>query len=70
MDLCPKCGGLLEVIECCGGGIFLCEGCKEYYYPGELIQFQTHLKADEEEPPLQPLEDLPSQQQPCKPHER
>lgn len=34
---CPKCGSLLIVAECCGGGIWFCEKCKEYYYYGELL---------------------------------
>lgn len=59
MDTCPKCGSLLEVIECCGGGIFLCERCKEYYYPGELINPHIHYEEDSKEDPLLPLEDLP-----------
>ena len=36
-ESCPKCGKLLHVVECCGGGIWYCENCKEYYYYGELI---------------------------------
>lgn len=40
MERCPKCGAYLEIIECCGGGIFRCEPCQEYYFYGELIQFQ------------------------------
>ncbi|WP_461831845.1 TFIIB-type zinc ribbon-containing protein [Aquifex sp.] len=35
---CPKCGALLLIVECCGGGIWYCENCKEYYYYGELIE--------------------------------
>ena len=29
MEKCPKCGVLLEVIECCGGGIYRCDVCGE-----------------------------------------
>lgn len=64
MEICPKCGALLEVIECCGGGIYRCDACGEYYFYGELIEFQRDsgkdsLKAQgqlegEELPPPQP----------------
>ncbi|NPB07359.1 MAG: hypothetical protein GXN96_00350 [Aquificae bacterium] len=36
-ELCPRCGRLLSVVDCCGGGIWYCENCREYYYYGELI---------------------------------
>lgn len=68
MEGCPRCGAVLEIIECCGGGIFRCDRCGEYYFYGELIEFQrdsegVSLKAlersQEEENPPPP---------PCRPH--
>ena len=35
MEKCPKCGVLLEVIECCGGGIYRCDVCGEYFFFGD-----------------------------------
>lgn len=67
MERCPKCGRLLEVIECCGGGIFVCEDCKEYYFYGELIQspLEEGFSKAQGHTPLE--EDL--HKEPYKPHE-
>jgi len=67
MENCPKCGALLEVIECCGGGIFRCESCGEYYFYGELIESQRGFEEVSSEAQEQsPLEEvLPPQ--PCRP---
>jgi len=59
-EFCPKCGSLLVIVECCGGGIWYCENCKEYYYYGELISEE---EATCEIPPLddsKESEDKPS----------
>jgi|GEM_PF-2319680 len=56
METCPKCGRLLEIVECCGGGIFLCEACKEYFYPGEIINAQTRFEEVSEEDGGQPVQ--------------
>lgn len=55
MDVCPRCGRILEVIECCGGGIFRCSHCNEYYYPGELIDFHKEREKVLEGDPSEPL---------------
>jgi len=63
MERCPKCGALLEVIECCGGGIYRCDACGEFYFYGELIESQKdseEASLEVQEPPHQP-EDLPPQ---------
>ena len=44
MEICPKCGVLLEVIECCGGCIYRCDVCGEYYFYGELIESQREFE--------------------------
>ncbi len=36
-EICPECGALLEIVECCGGGLWKCENCGEFFYPGELM---------------------------------
>jgi hypothetical protein len=58
METCPNCGRLLEVIECCGGGIFLCPECNEYFYPGELISLQSPSEEVSKEAPGLPSEVL------------
>ncbi len=55
---CPKCGHPLEIIECCGGGIWRCDKCGEYYYYGELID-PSQCPETSEEDPSQPDADPP-----------
>ena len=61
MEKCHKCGVLLVVIECCGGGIYRCDVCGEYYFYGELIETQREIEdasLEAQEPPHQ-LENPP-----------
>lgn len=45
----------MEIIECCGGGIFRCTSCGEYFYPGEVIQTLCEEEGSSEagEPPVE-----------------
>ncbi len=56
METCPLCGHILEIIECCGGGIWRCDNCGEFFYYGELIE-QTPPEENEGASPSEPSSD-------------
>ncbi len=66
MESCPKCGVPLEIIECCGGGIYRCDVCGEYYFYGELIQTQNPSEEELLEVQEQSQGKTGPQQPPCK----
>ncbi|EDP74786.1 hypothetical protein HG1285_08849 [Hydrogenivirga sp. 128-5-R1-1] len=54
MECCPLCGYPLEIVECCGGGIWRCDRCGEYFYYGELIEQTPPRESEGASPEEQP----------------